>query len=235
MFHILFRACVPPAECGGDNAKVSRNAARRRDPSPAMIRAIIFDLGNVLLHFDHRLIARRLEQGARRPEGKEHGDFIRLTEEFETGAVSPEEFHAAVVRAWELSGAVDLPTFSRLWSDIFWKNEELVPLLPDLARRHRLVLLSNTNVLHIEYARARFPEVFVPFHSCVLSHEAGMRKPDPRIFAEALARTGAAPDETLYFDDIKSYVDAASRLGIRAHQFVSTSGLTDTLRAYDIC
>ena len=198
-----------------------------------MIRAILFDLGNVLLNFDHGIITRRMAMAAGIAESP-RASFARLTESFEIGELTASDFFAGVERNYELSGRVDLPAFTEMWSDIFWENQELTALLPVLARKVRLVLLSNTNALHIEHARRNFPHVFAPFHDCVFSCEIGLRKPDPRIFAEALNRAGVEAENALYFDDIRHYVDAASRLGLHAYQVVSASCVKDILRAYEL-
>lgn len=54
------------------------------------------------------------------------------------------------------------------------------------------------------------------FHAVVDSHEVGMRKPDPRIFAHALDRLGGvAPERAVFLDDFAGNVAAAERLGMR--------------------
>jgi len=63
--------------------------------------------------------------------------------------------------------------------------------------------------------------------SVVLSCEAGCAKPDPRIFALALAGVGADPAEALFIDDTPGHVDAARALGMAGHVHTGTG---ETLR-----
>lgn len=201
-----------------------------------MIRALISDLGNVLLHFDHRLITRRLEKHF--PEARREADGEQqlwpLIRAFESGSIDADAFLAHAKETLGLSHALTEAEFRILWADIFWPNQELIDLLAGLRDRLTLVMLSNTNPVHIEFARARFPELFSLFRGTVFSFETGSRKPDPAIFREALRVAGASPEETLYFDDVAEYADAASALGMHGYQYVSIDSARDVLRIYDV-
>lgn len=200
-----------------------------------MMRALISDLGNVLLHFDHRLIGRRLKEhfpDARHDEASVQR-FWKLVQDFESGAVGTKDFFTVVAELLGIPGALDEEKFRELWGDIFWPNTALLDILAQLRGKLTLVLLSNTNPLHIAFAKERFPEVFKNFHHCVFSYEIGCGKPDPRIFERALAAADVPPDDALYFDDIAAYVDAASALGIHAYQYVSLDSVLDVLKIYD--
>jgi glucose-1-phosphatase len=201
-----------------------------------MIRAIVSDLGNVLLHFDHRLITSRLAghlPGAGWTEEQERS-FWPLVRDFEHGSIGSDNFLQRAGDVLALPSSLDREQFRRLWADIFWPNEEFIALLAGLRERLRLVMLSNTNPLHIEFARERFPELFSLFDDAVYSYEVSASKPDPAIYRAALAKAGAEAGETLYFDDIAAYVDAASALGMHAYQYVSIAGARDVLRMYDL-
>jgi HAD superfamily hydrolase (TIGR01509 family) len=50
----------------------------------------------------------------------------------------------------------------------------------------------------------------------VYSHEAGMTKPDLRIYALACARLGVRPDQAVFLDDTDQCVAGARRAGLRA-------------------
>lgn len=201
-----------------------------------MIRAIISDLGNVLLHFDHGIIGRRLtEQFPSAPRDAETvAAFWRLVHAFETGQSGIEDFFAQMAGLLNLTEALDEAKFSELWGDIFWLNTELVHVLEQLHDSVTLVLLSNTNPLHIAFAKQRFPELFRLFDHTIYSYETGFGKPDTRMYLHALEVAGVTADEALYFDDIAAYTDAASELGIHAYQYVSLSSLMDVLHIYDL-
>lgn len=201
-----------------------------------MIKAAIFDLGNVLLHFDHRIIRDRLSAvlGQAADEKAATREFQDIIGDFERGMVTPDQFLSRVMAQLEVEHLLDAGEFASLWSDIFWKNEELVSMLPGLAERIRLVLLSNTNALHLEFARRQFPEVFAPFRNTVFSFETQLAKPDRRIFEKAVILAEAQPAECLYFDDIDAYVRIAAGIGIHAYQYVSVDAVRDILSVYEI-
>ncbi len=201
-----------------------------------MIRALISDLGNVLLHFDHRIIAQRLSEHFPHTPWNEEKEqrFWTLVQEFERGAAETDVFLREAGMLLDAPGQLDEEHFRMLWGDIFWLNEEYLALMRDVKSSLRLVMLSNTNPMHIAYARERFPEVFAPFDEQVFSYDTGFVKPAPGIFHEALRRAGVPADQALYFDDIAAYVDAASALGLHAYQYVSVQGVRDILNMYNV-
>lgn len=200
-----------------------------------MIKAIIFDLGNVLLNFDHQIIFERLGKYLPSPDilrwaGRR---IKRLVTQFEMGDISADAFYEQLGLAVKFDG-LGRKDFDKKWAEIFWKNDELVALLDELSGSIELHMLSNTNSLHVDYARQAFPEVFTPFSNLTLSYEVGTAKPAKEIFEHALQHIDAKPEETIYFDDIQKYVASARRLGINAHQYVSVDGVRDVCRMYDI-
>jgi putative hydrolase of the HAD superfamily len=124
--------------------------------------------------------------------------------------------------------------FCRLWMSIFPPGTLLADdLLEALARRYRLILLSNTNPLHFDALAANYP-ILRHFHRRILSYEVGAMKPSPAIYAAALAAAEADPQECFYTDDIPAYVEAARKAGIDAVQFVSQQQLEADLKARGI-
>ena len=198
-----------------------------------MYKAIIFDLGKVIVHFDFKRGYRALEGLCPYPAAEIPKRIAPtgLVERFETGLVEPRDF----VR--ELSGLlgldVDYDRFCRIWSSIF--AETLIPesMLEGLAARYRLLLLSNTNAIHFEMIRANYP-LLRHFHDRILSYEVGAMKPRPEIYQAAVERAGCRPEECFYTDDIAEYVEGARRLGIDAVQFRSAEQLQGELKSRGI-
>jgi len=198
-----------------------------------MYKAVIFDLGKVLVHFDFKPGYRALEalcpfSAADIPKRIAS---TGLVERFETGLVEPRDFFRELSAHLRLE--VDYDRFCRIWSSIF--SEVLIPesMLQSLAARYRLLLLSNTNALHFEMIRANYP-LLRHFHALILSYEVKAMKPQPEIFQAAVDRAGCRPEECFYTDDIADYVAAACRLGIDAVQFRSAGQLQAELRSRGI-
>jgi FMN phosphatase YigB (HAD superfamily) len=195
-----------------------------------MHKAIIFDLGKVLVYFDFKRAYRALENLCPYPavEIPKRLATTDLVERFETGLLEPRDFVEQFSRILDLR--VDYDHFCRIWSSIF--TETLVPesLLEGLAARYRLLLLSNTNALHFEMLRQNYGHMLRHFHSLILSYEIRASKPQPEIFQAAVERAGCRSEECFYTDDIFAYVEAARRMGMDAVQFESGKQLERDLR-----
>jgi FMN phosphatase YigB (HAD superfamily) len=188
-------------------------------------KAIIFDLGRVLVNFDFERGYRALEghcpyPAAEIPKRLSTGN---LVERFETGLIEPRDFVAQMSGVLGLT--MDYDQFCGIWTSIF--TETLVPewMLAGLAERYRLVLLSNTNMIHFEGLRETHRDLLRHFDSLVLSYEVKAMKPQPEIFRAAVDYADCRPGECFYTDDIADYVRAAKRLGIDAVQFESLTQL----------
>jgi len=199
-----------------------------------MYKAIVFDLGKVLVQFD-------FERGFQALEGVCPYDAAEirrriaatdLVERFETGLIEPPDFFAQFSRLLALD--IDYAAFSKLWSSIF--TDPLIPdaMLEGLAARYKLLLLSNTNAIHFEMIRENYP-MLRHFHDLILSYEVHAMKPQREIFHAVLDRCGCRPQECFYTDDIAEYVEAARRLGMDAVQFESLAQLERELKARGIC
>jgi epoxide hydrolase-like predicted phosphatase len=196
-----------------------------------MIKAVIFDLGRVIVPFDFHRGYRAMEPLCAYPAAEIPTRIATtdLVQRFESGQVEPEEF----VR--QLSGILDLKVsykdFCGIWSSIFLP-ETLIPesLLASLRERYRLLLLSNTNAIHFQMIEENYP-LLRQFHDFVLSYRVGAMKPSPKIYQEAVRRAGCRPEECFFTDDIAAYVEAAREQGIDAVQFQSQQQIERELRA----
>ena len=196
-------------------------------------KAIIFDLGRVLVHFDFKRGYRELEGLCPYPAAEIPRRLAPtgLVERFETGLIAPRDFVGEISKVLSLD--LDYDRFCSIWSCIF--TEPLIPesVLEGLAARYRLVMLSNTNAIHFEMIRANYPLVR-HFHDLVLSYEVGAMKPRPEIYRAAVERARCRPEECFYTDDIAEYVEAGKRMGIDAVQFRSAEQLEDELKVRGI-
>jgi len=187
-------------------------------------KAVIFDLGRVLVNFDFKRGYTALEGLCRygAAEIPKRLSTCGLVERFETGLIEPRDFVAQMSAVLDMK--IDYDRFCVIWSSIF--TDTLVPeeMLTGLAARYRLMLLSNTNAIHFEMLRASHP-MLRHFHDLVLSYEVKAMKPGPEIFETAIQRAGCRAEECFYTDDIEANVRAARSLGMDAVQFESAAQL----------
>jgi FMN phosphatase YigB (HAD superfamily) len=196
-------------------------------------KAIIFDLGRVLVHFDFEIAYRALAGSCAYAAADIPGRIFPngLVRRFETGLIDSREFYA---RCSEVLGLrMDYARFCEILCSIF--TETLLPesLFETLASRYRLVLLSNTNSIHFEAMRARLPHLR-HFHHLVLSYEVMAMKPSPEIFRAAINFAQCRAEECFFTDDIPEYVEAARALGIDAVAFESREQIERELRSRGI-
>ncbi len=192
-----------------------------REYTGSVHKAIIFDLGKTIIPFeiDRGYAALAPHCGLKREEMRRRLQEATIVQRFEAGEVSPERFVEEFSAALGLK--LDYGRFCELWSSIFLP-EPLVPeeLLEGLAKRYRMLLLSNTNAIHFAMVRVRYP-ILRHFDDFVLSYEVGALKPAEKIYRAAVERAGCAPEECFFTDDIDSYVEGARAVGLDAVQFES--------------
>lgn len=191
---------------------------------------IIFDLGKVIVDFDHGAVCRRLvpycsyspEQIFKLVFGSSFED------QFDRGLISPETFFKSISRELDLHMSMD--SFREMWNTIFSLNPGIEQLIRHLAKQYQLLCLSNTNVWHYEYCLEHFPVLHV-FDACIVSCAVGVRKPHKAIYQAALEKARALPQDCVYIDDIREFIQAAEKIGIRGIQFMSVPQLTQELQA----
>ena len=197
------------------------------------IKAVIFDLGNVLLNFNAKKSAKRFAKNCKVPFDKvwEHF-FISPTEKAYTrGEITTQQFYKFSCRA--LDTPVDYKTFAHYWNDIFWENKGMDSVLKKLKKNCPLYLISNTNKLHFDHIKKNF-KILKHFKKTFPSHEVGHRKPEPKIYQKVLKNIRLKPEDTVFVDDVVKFVEGARAVGMHAVQFRTPQGLRRDLRKLGI-
>jgi FMN phosphatase YigB (HAD superfamily) len=203
------------------------------DPSP--IEVILFDIGNVILPFNHGQIAEKLARLAQRKEFQNPQkifsylfDFQEgIINDFDVGKVTPPIFFQSIKRQLDLS--IPFEEFIPIWNDIFTEDRGVSETILSLKGRWRLGLLSNTDPLHFHYILSKFP-VMRSFDKWILSYEVGFKKPAIEIFQKAMAWASVKPQKILFIDDMKTHVEVAIALGMQGIHFISSDQLRDGLQ-----
>ena len=202
--------------------------------SHSPIEVILYDLGNVILPFNHFQIAEKLCRFSQRKEFRDPSKVFSYLFDFEKGAVngyevgkvSSSEFFQSLREFLQLSLSFD--DFVPIWNDIFTENQEVSQTIRFQRGRRRLGLLSNTNPLHFDYILSKFPIVRV-FDQWILSHETGFKKPAVEIYQKAIEWASVEPRKILFIDDMKKHVEVAVSLGMQGVHFISAGQLREEL------
>jgi FMN phosphatase YigB (HAD superfamily) len=190
---------------------------------PVSIDTLILDLGGVLIDVDYHASARHFaalgfpDFGALYSKAKQTDLFDR----FETGALAPQDFRDEVrnLLGAQLNDADIDAGWNAMLGTIPGKR---IALVKELKQRYRLLLLSNTNAIHVpafEAIIARdlgITDFKGLFHGAYYSCELGMRKPNGDIFNHVIAAHNADPARTLFIDDSIQHVEGARAAGLAA-------------------
>jgi glucose-1-phosphatase len=200
------------------------------------IRAIIFDIGRVLVRVD----IRRAQVGLARGLSLTPDELWSAIEkdprwtDWQEGRMSARDWHLNLCS--RLGIPLDFDQFRAVWNSAL-DPEPIHPneLFESLGKRYRLGLLSNTDPIHVEKLESTYDffRYFPPAtrtYSCAL----GVSKPNPLIYQTALKACKARSEEAIYIDDILAYVEAARRLGMWGVHFHSGEQLRADLQALGV-
>jgi len=193
-------------------------------------RAIIFDIGRVLIRVD---ISRAMEGLASGLSLTPREVWSAIEKDphwldWQEGRISPRDWHLHLTK--RLGASLAFEQFSEVWNRALDPNPiHSESFLEQLSQHYRLALLSNTDPIHMSNEEARFP-FFRFFPIRIYSYRVGASKPDPLIYREALKACKVRAEETVYIDDVAAYAEAAQRLGMAGIVFQSPEQLQSDLR-----
>ena len=190
-----------------------------------MIKTIVFDFGKVIGFFDHRRATDYLARHCDLTSEAILASMLAtdLEDAYESGRLTSEEFLRHVRQLCGVRCGDE--EMGRAYADIFWPNEPVCALIPQLRPQYRLLLGSNTTELHALQFKRQFAEVFRYFDHLVLSFEVGVRKPRAGFFEYCLRLAACEPAECLFIDDLPANVAGARALGWHGIVYTSTEDL----------
>lgn len=181
-----------------------------------MIRAFLFDIGNVLLRFDFNLALQKLAHHCD-PAAETILDLIEpVKAAYEGGRMERADFQAEVRAILRYTGTD--ADFVSAWEDIFTENQPMIDLVHQLKGRYPLYLLSNTSDIHVDFIFRQYP-VFSLFDDAVYSYKVRASKPEREIYEITTRQLGINPAETFFIDDLLPNIQSAREVGFRAHHY----------------
>jgi len=189
---------------------------------------LLFDLGQVLVRLRSFDFLKRFKPGWSETRIARWWGGLECMRLFETGRIDEPTFLQRAVDETAFAGTI--AEFRRLFAGwvvgVYPGAEDLVDRL---RTQVRIGVLSNTNSLHIQLLGRR-TGLLDAFHDRFYSFEMGLLKPDKRIYAQVLARTGVPAARMMFFDDNRTNIAAAAAMGIQA---IRVSDFDDLLRKLD--
>ncbi len=187
------------------------------------IRAVVFDIGGVLEITPDLGIGRRWEARLGLDAGGLGARTADVWQAGSIGTITLDGVHQAIRERLGLDESQLAAFMADVWQEYLGTaNTELIEYVRGLRPRFRTGILSNSFVGAREREQAAYGfEDLVD--DIVYSHEAGMTKPDPRIYALACDRLGVQPGEAVFLDDSGPCVAGARDAGLHAVHYRSNA------------
>jgi epoxide hydrolase-like predicted phosphatase len=180
------------------------------------IQAVVFDIGGVLEITPDLGVAGAWESRLGLAAGELNQRMADAWVGGSIGTISEADVQRAVREQLGLDERQLAEFMADLWREYLGTaNTELIGYARGLRPRYRTGILSNSFV----GAREREQDAY-GFEDLVdeiiYSHECGLSKPDPRIYALACARLKVEPAQVVFLDDYEPCVEGARQAGIHA-------------------
>ena len=179
---------------------------------------LVFDVGNVLVRFDRRLIA---DGFGLSPELESAVFDTGLWDWIDSGLIGTGELARLMCRTVPGAGEREYLAICRVLDGFYTQMSALPPAgwLPELKKMgKKLYYLTNYSTPAFERTKEAFP-FFSLFDGGVVSSHERMVKPMPAIYRLLCARYGFAPQDALFIDDNPNNIRAAAREGFSVWQW----------------
>lgn len=183
-----------------------------------MIKAVLFDLGGVVVDFSNYSYYIHLSKISEMPTYK-------IREVIEKRQIDLLEKDKTDIRSFErhIAEKLDIPVKKVGWYDFYKRNASINPDVEELVeimhKGYITAFISNIDKTRYVYTRRilNLNAFDYRFTSCYI----GFRKPDPRIFRFVLNRIGIKPSEAIFIDNMIENVIGARKVGIRSFHFIN--------------
>ncbi len=179
------------------------------------IETIIFDLGGVLLDIDIALMLNEFSKYNKISQTDVYEkDIIKWNNLLETGSISVVDFRTNIKEKFMFS--ISDKEFDYCWNKMLLTIPDVrIKILRMLKQKYKLILISNTNKIHVGFFEKQKYWDNNYFHKLYYSHVVGLRKPDKRIFEKVIIENNLIPDKTFFFDDKEENLEIAKNIGIK--------------------
>ncbi|MCC1484785.1 HAD-IA family hydrolase [Winogradskyella immobilis] len=179
-----------------------------------MIKTLIFDFGDVFINLDKGGAMKNALQLFKMDTFED--DMIETNIQYEIGKISTSQFLDFYTHKFpELNRDSIIDAWNYIIKDFPKYRLEFIQKLAS-KKNYQLILLSNTNDLHINYIKQNVPfynDFKMCFDAFYLSQDIHLRKPNADIFQFVLKENHLVAKDCLFIDDTKPNTDTAKQLG----------------------
>lgn len=195
------------------------------------IKAVVFDLGKVLVNFSWEPAIRRMAPHTSVPADKIIPRVFEVGRvyDYEEGRIGTQEFFDSVRKA--LDTDADQELLEKYYTEIFTRRPDMEKLFADVQKCVPVAILSDTSPIHWQYMTGFAPAVSKPDFLAV-SYEIGTRKPQEKAYRYVCDGLGVAPEETLFFDDKDFNIEGARKAGMNGFVYENEPATRKTIASY---
>ncbi len=188
------------------------------------VEIVIFDLGGVLLNIDYNATSLEMKKLGFLDFDEHYTQLAQnnLFDQLETGKISEQAFINELKA--HVYSQVTPNQIVHAWNKMIGKfPNQKINLLESLNGK-RIVMLSNTNVIHwkkvlLEWKNVRQVQIETYFEKIFLSHEIGLRKPHVETFHYVCQSLKVLPENVLFIDDSPQHIKGAKEAGLRTFYY----------------
>ena len=194
------------------------------------VKALLFDLGGVLIDFDftRALRAWAVFSSLSFEELRDTFQHDLAYQRHETGEISTKDYFNSLRASLKLDAGNQ--QIAAGWNAIFvGEISQTVQAVRKARAKYPCYVFTNSNPSHQLVCRARFPDVFTTFDRIFVSSDIGLRKPQRAAFAFISCAVGVPAGSILFFDDLLENVTGALEAGFLAVHVRSPADVEDVL------
>ena len=184
-----------------------------------MIQNILFDMGNVLIHFDRKVFLDRLDVTEEEKQQLLREVFLSVEwVQMDRGTLAEPEAEVQICRRLPEHLHPAVHSLVSLWDEPMLPVAGMAELVEELKQNgYGIYLLSNASIRQHEY----WPKIpgWQFFDGKVISADEKIMKPHPDYYRIALERFGLKPEECFFIDDVPANIEGALFCGISGAVF----------------
>ncbi len=182
-----------------------------------MIRAIIFDIGGVLvMPGTFRFLTGKYAKMMNTDKDRVHKVFKKHWKMWSTGKINEDEFFMDFLQ--ELKAKEDKETIKKTFYSVWEPDNATFEIVQRLRKRYKIFALTNQSRELFGFLREKYGLGKI-FDDIFASYDVKFAKPDPRFFEHVLKETGIKPEECVFIDDREENTKVAKKLGMKAIVF----------------
>ncbi|HII72178.1 TPA: HAD family phosphatase [Candidatus Woesearchaeota archaeon] len=192
------------------------------------IKCLMFDWGGVCAKgkLGH-VLGKQLAKKMKRPHKSITKAYLKSCWEYQKGKLTSEQFWKKVQK--ELDTKIRHEELERCHVTARELNRGVVELVKKLKKRYKVVLVTNTYKEYYEHNNRRHG-IDRMFDDVILSYKVKGRKPEPKIYTQALRTAGCKAAETVFIEDKEAHLAPARKMGMKTILYKNQEDLKKRLK-----